>query len=574
MKIDLPYTGTGYIINDYPAPKDTYEFIRSLTVDIDPQDRNKYHKFIAHIFASMMIEHRKKRTDPFEEIMIPVYSRLIDKEFGRTIKIDVLNSLDCLYIIPQDQWAKKSRRFQLSENVFEEALRIDSNYFLDAWKSMLEKGICRFKMVNLMNGKRIISKKKHQKTVLPGNRGYNTNISPLIKKSIDYFEPCPFNPEKIYHLVVAEKQVLESAEKVLEKTSENKKSRKYKRAKKNKSRAQGIFINDYHALRTILLQHPTLSSNRSGNACAVFKYQVAYIPQKSGRLTEINGGFQNGSQPFKELFLPESKKMFNYDIKSSQAYLLLAELKKHNIVCPWLVDYLDEKMDKSYYAERIGIDVATWKDCFYALVMGAEAKNKEFGSIYKSIYNFFNGKPMKAKVPWQRFLMETKELSGAVEKWRDIIYTDNDKDYTYKHKVKYWKNACEMRYKEYWIDSNGDLFSASDPKKPIRNKPKIKKLKRALAAFILQGQEACFIHNLTLLCKQNGIPVYKNEHDGLITGKELPPQLVKTAADNANKIDPPPIIEVKEICSDGKRNKMKKHLGKTLSASIFKNYTL
>ena len=569
------YTGAGYIIRNFPVPKNVYDFIRSLTSTY-PQP---YHRFISHIFASMVIERNKKRSDPVDEIMIPIYSRLMEKEFNRDIKYNDLKKLKCLSIIPQDQLSKKSRKYNLSEEIFEEALRIDSEYILNAWNSMLQTGICSFRMVNLMTGNRIVSKKKHQKTVLSGNNGYNTNISPLIKNSMDCFEPCPFNPEKIYQLVLAQKRVFEDAkyefEKIkntcTEKKPRNKRAKRrykrakkrYKRAKERYKRAQGVFLNDYNSLRTILLQQP----ERIASNPAVYKYQAAYKTQISGRLTENTGGFQGASQPFKELFFTNSQKVFNYDLKSSQAYLLLAELEKNDIHCQWLIDYLDGKKDKDYYARKIGIDVATWKDCFYALVMGADVENKNFGSIYESIYSTFKN-TKKAQIPWERFILETKDLSSAVKKWRNFIYTTQDRDYTYQHNFKYWKNACDMRHNDHWIDSNGNLFSVSDPGNPITNKPKIKSVKRRLAAFILQGQEACFIHNLTLLCKKTGIPVYKNEHDGLITGGKIPQKLVVVAAKKANiKI---PTLSEKPICSDAKRNKMKKHLGKKLSSPLFK----
>ena len=104
------------------------------------------------------------------------------------------------------------------------------------------------------------------------------------------------------------------------------------------------------------------------------------------------------------------------------------------------------------------------------------------------------------------------------------------------------------------------MILSSDITKPITNKKTIKKIKRSLTAFILQGQESCFIHNLTILCSKNGIPVYKNEHDGLITGKKIPDSLIEKAAKKANM--PPPVFEIKSICSDAKRDKTIKFLGK------------
>jgi len=429
---------------------------------------------------------------------------------------------------------------------------------------MMTNGKCDFKMVNLMDGKDRVSNNINHKTKLKGEEGYDNNRPKLIKQAIDSFQPCPFNPAKIYILVNAMRKKFRRTVKYLkaiEKQHGNE-STAYETAIKLKRKAQGIFLNDFRALKTILLQQPTLHPRYEN----VFEYQTSYSVQSSGRLTERNGGFQGASQWFKELFIAVSSKhltLFNYDLKASQANILLNELKYCKLKSKWLADYLNGKKPKSYYPDKIGIDVATWKDCFYALIMGAEAENKG-GDIYESIEAYSNYDNKKTKERWQKFLDIMSELSDVVSKWRDYIYESNDRRYTYKHNgIKYWKNACGMRHKKYGIIQKGNesaLILSSDITKPITNKKTIKKIKRSLAAFILQGQESCFIHNLTILCSKNGIPVYKNEHDGLITGKKIPDSLIEKAAKKANM--PPPVFEIKSICSDAKRDKTIKFLGK------------
>jgi len=714
MKKGQSYNGTGYILNYHSIPMLLYKYIRSLTDDIYPHldktkdleaQRNACHHFIAHIYVSMKYEN-KKNDDPLNDLMIPVYCRNIEQKFKRLIKIRTIKKIDCIEYNQHNQFKRLSTEYRLKEKIFEKALGLDSEYVLESWKAMLETGKWSFKMVNLMNGNRIVSKKKHQKTALKGNAGYDHNRDRLIKDSIDCFEPCPFNPEKIYELVKAQGQVYAKAIDALEIAQKKygPESPEYQKIKKIKNRAQGIFINDYTSLRTILLQQPTLKRKGLKGKPALLEYQVAYKVQVSGRLTEITGGFQGASQCFKELFLSDVPDIYNYDIKSSQAQLLLYEFEENGIKCRWFADYLSSKKDKEDHAKKMCVDVETWKKCLYSLIMGAKPLNlkilnknnlrkKELGSIFLNILKHFDDDIDKSIEANKCFNRITKQFFKAVKKWIYHIYNSEDKKYTYLHKnIKYWKNACGMRYKDYGIknfsyplfssddvlNNNELILKLKDTNNPISNfilkqnsKRKIKlndinkkitkgkllgylniildkdklymknrfrkvhlskgtknylnkyrsdnkkdlnhlnrlliedafpgiiarkneskgnsyliysdnphqpiintgeihvisAIKRKLAAFTLQGQESCFIHHLTLLCKEKGIPVYKNEHDGLITGKEIPDNLVEQAAKAVNIKTL--ILKLKPICSDEKRNKMIKHLGKKRSSEIY-----
>ena len=75
---------------------------------------------------------------------------------------------------------------------------------------------------------------------------------------------------------------------------------------------------------------------------------------------------------------------------------------------------------------------------------------------------------------------------------------------------------------------------------------------------MLQGQKACFIHHLTVICSKNDIPVYKNEYDGLITGKVISEELVKQAAKASGMANP--VLESKPLCTDEKKGEWVKYL--------------
>jgi len=712
------YTGKGYIRKKHRGPKNVFDYLWSLTRNIypyldktkDPEEQRKAcHHFIAHLYVSMNYKYHKS-DDPIEALMIPIYCRLIENEFKRLISGRVIKQLPYIEYIRHNRFQKLSTEYQLKPDVFEEAFRIDSDFVIDSWNNMLRTGKCSFNLVNLMKGNRIVSKKKHKKTVLKGTGLYDRNRDGLIKNSIDCFKPCPFNPEKIVKLVEVQKQVYEKAKVKLEKVEKKhgKESAQYNKAQTAKNRAQGIFYNDFTALRTILYQEPKFLSKRNSNA--LYEYNTAYEVQKSGRLTEITGGFQGASQPFKELFLPDSPELYNYDLKASQANFLIEEFNDNNISCQWLKVYLSGKHNKKYYADKVGIDVATWKECFYALVMGAhpfmtreireeDTEKRIHEAIFESILKYFDRDEDKTFQAYSRFKRMTKEFLTDVRKWRDYLYEGKISKYVYEHgKVRYWGNSCGMKFKEYGIkkffyplfnskdihdrndlikklmmgsdpistflsekipdlkkelhalekkEGNGTLISylnmlldetglytnkrfkgthlSEKSKAVLKDYRKLKKedlrkinrlliedvfegsvakeaaskdrscliscenpnkpiidigdihiinyLKRFLASFILQGQEACFIHHLTMLCKKINIPVYKNEHDGLIVGKKIPQKLVVVAARLA-KTKSTPTLNIKPICSDAKRNKIIKHLGKERSSQIFSIKTL
>ena len=164
----------------------------------------------------------------------------------------------------------------------------------------------------------------------------------------------------------------------------------------------------------------------------------------------------------------------------------------------------------------------------------------------------------KATQAVNAFSKTVKKLTRSTEKWRSYLYEKEDDRYHYRHTgMKFWKNACGMKFKDYGLRNNGKGLDLIDTKigKLITSKRVIAKCKRRVAAFMLQGQEAYFIHNLTILCNKNKIPVYKNEHDGIITGKEIPKSYI-TEAGNLSGLKNP-ILDIKKLCSKRKEKEMK-----------------
>ena len=374
-------------------------------------------------------------------------------------------------------------------------------------------------------------------------------------------KPCPFNPRIVGKLVNKlqrkyESEVLDYKEccKLYGKKHKNSLD-----AKRRMLTARGRYFNERSSQKAILNRCPTIAQRTTEKGKPLFEYKARYSIQTSGRISEIHGGFQNASKVFKRgffLFVPE---IYNYDLKSAQAAILNRELELSGLKSPWLKSYINNSQAKYHYADKVGIPVGLWKDCFYALIMGAQAEN-QFGTIYQNIHSHFQ-KTSKAKRVYRKFLKVVKELLEVTGKWRDYIYHEDDRRYVYRHGgLKHWKNQCGMRFSEYGIrvtNARNILIDRSTGK-DVGSKPKIEEIKRRLAAFMLQGQEAAFIHHLTIISTKASIPVYKNEYDGLITGRTIPANLIHKAAKASGMFNP--VLELKPLCSEDKLKESKKYL--------------
>jgi hypothetical protein len=92
------------------------------------------------------------------------------------------------------------------------------------------------------------------------------------------------------------------------------------------------------------------------------------------------------------------------------------------------------------------------------------------------------------------------------------------KEYLRIHGISYW-----VKGKQYIKNPTGKTLCITDLKGNQEDK------KRRLAAFVLQGFEAGFIHHLTLLSREYDYEVLSNQHDGLITLGEIPQAAVEKA---------------------------------------------
>lgn len=364
------YSGLGHIIRSYNSSRELYRYIWSLSGDLNlegPSDevleeRKKYHRFIAHLYASMDLQVIDKDVFKNHKGYIPVYSRLINQEFGRNFDPHLLEECGIIEIKSHNSMGRKSREYRIALDILEEAMNIEFENMLRRWKG-LKKGDVSTDTVNLITGRRSKSRVKSQlDKIRYGIR--NTNYPKLIRDSINALEPCPFNPKYVKQWVkkLKNKFIREFRRKsrtTLSRSHEN------QSAEKEYLKAAGRYCNDRLSMNTISFQEPEPIPIRSEKGDPLLKYRAAYSIQNSGRVTEIHGGFQSASQFFKQRFFRHVPNIYNYDLKNSQALILLQELKACKLKCHWLKSYLSDPDAKKKYARKVGIPVEIWKDCFY-----------------------------------------------------------------------------------------------------------------------------------------------------------------------------------------------------------------
>lgn len=580
----MKYRGNGYIQKKVSSSKALYEFINSIVyskLDVPVDIWHGDHVFVAHIFVSM--KSKQKKTNVYCP-STPIYSRLIENEFTRDFDVHALERNPIkpngiIEIIPHNQLLGKCREFRLIEKLYATAVELENKDTKLRWRVMYIPTPYSRKnpLVNLMTGDYWRSRVKSQfKYKSKSGVGDDFNTPDIIKKSIKAIQPFPFNPKLAGSFVNALEQKTKHAETVKLKAEalyneDPRYERAFEIAKTDYLRARARLNNCRRAQQAIIGQKPELiGHSKAGDP--IYEYKAAYKIQKGGRTSEIGGGYQSANRVFKHLCMEgvtDLVEIYNYDLKAAQAYILQQELQHCNIECPWLDDYLSGKTDRQELADNANLNISTWKTVFYAIIMGGIIKNDE-GKIYLAIKNLHYKKENPDK--WANAHLDQlkkcfEPLIEATKQWRKHIYLSHDDRYTYMHGgLKHWKNACGMKLKEFGLkESPGKALILVDrtiDKQYSHENPRhvqaIAERKRSLAAFILQGQEAAFIHHLTVLCSKHDIPVYRNEHDGLMVGQKIPQKLIKDAGKLSGFKEPQ--FEIKEICPESKLEYYRQYL--------------
>lgn len=248
-------------------------------------------------------------------------------------------------------------------------------------------------------------------------------------------------------------------------------------------------------------------------------YTPSYGPQDPGRIGENGGGLQSCTKRMKEAAFDGMTNIYNYDLKSSHAYVLLQELKLADIDGSWVEDHVGVFEEK---AAQLGLSKGTYKKCFFSTINGAshvwKTAKEQPGAIQELLLKKFEGEEAKAK--FGTVVAELKPLKGIVEKWRKWLLSPE------------CPHRRTTQREDYILNAAGQWLHTSD-----------NELERKVNAHILQGQEAAYIHHLTILSEKYDFVPISNQHDGLITLGEVPEE-AKQAAGKLSGFEQP-FLEIK-----------------------------
>ncbi|WP_157094641.1 hypothetical protein [Picosynechococcus sp. PCC 7117] len=468
---------TSFVINYFRVPKAVFNHIYDVLLSEFDQNTKQ---FFCHILYNTNL-----LTNRDEEGWVPFPYKTIKQEWGRDFPdIEELINSGLIEVKQFDingaqfeysQFYKRCREYRVPLYILE---NINSYYpsELEGWKQIY----------NLMTGK--ISKKSNK------TKYYDHNRNPypqLIKDSMKTLRDngVYFNKEQIDRFLSQSKAAVEAGE-------------------LNPHRYQQD-LNAYHNI----LQADIVTTEHS----SIYKYTPVHSPQLTGRLSEHGIGLQSCTREMKEAAFTGIPNLYNYDLKSSQIYGLIQWLEYAHIDTSWLTTYLESS--KPTYADQVGISVDTWKHCLMALIMGANltstVKDND-NSISRALLNEFNGDKDLANKAAAELFTVLSPLKKVLNHWVDWLldtYIPMNSVYPRGSQILINKAAMTLTLDDY-KDKKGSWTP---------------ELKRKLPAFLLQGNEAAFIHHLTVISSNHNYQVISNQHDGVVTIGEIPPEAIEYA---------------------------------------------
>lgn len=361
--------------------------------------------------------------------------------------------------------------------------------------------------------------------------------SKLVKEHIEAYGVCKFNRERAFHLLRLECRQIEVAEAAGD--------------RQQIERLRGRHLNDSHGLMTVL--------NECGSTFLegeIWLYKAPYKPQRSGRITHVEGGFQMVTREMQGALFGDLEATFNYDLKSSQPRAVCQLLEEKGLDSSWLRRYMADPEGKYNAAQAIGLSrdkSQTWKDCLNALLMGAtvpkfkstkqqdlaitrewqyahaksEAEQRSLKRVTRSGIVHYLAKaaatPEEACAVYRRFQNYVRPLKQVIDQWHELLEAECNPG---RGKSEgYLKNAAGMKFG--YQKSNESDFGVIllDDKNDQTCRPGGR-----IAAWRLQGLEGAFMGHLSKLQRTYGFRMMQNYHDGVITEGRIPQEAVEKAA--------------------------------------------
>jgi hypothetical protein len=450
-----------YIISSCKVSKTTYDFVHGYLRGFDVQER----RFFLHLLCSHLSDLRKKKCEilpGYDVLGLSLPSKTIRAEFPRGFSWKRLRAEKLIEVSPCTR--SVCMYYQIAPTIFDAILTHLEQQTLTPDGSP---------SVNLFDGTaHSVGWAFAKDESLPSSKLMRDAVRVL------HASECPFN-------VVAIQRHLDQ----LRLTGK-----------------PNAFANDRLCAQTLFA-----GMKRKGDLGFYFP---SYSPQSSGRISENGGGLQSCSRAMKKAAF-SGIDFFNYDLRSSQGYAFLQDLRLAGIEDKWLVDHLGSGAFEQR-AQNLNLPKKVYKKCFFATIMGAThrwlEKAEHVGRLQKALRKHY-GTEKEARQKFDELVVQLKPLKKVVRLWTKWLIDDP---------------ACKHRKK---TQRREYLENAAGQKLQLDRSTSATKLKRKAAAHMLQGQEAAYIHHLTILSKDYGFVPISNQHDGLVTLGTIPQEAQAKAAE-------------------------------------------
>jgi hypothetical protein len=235
-------------------------------------------------------------------------------------------------------------------------------------------------------------------------------------------------------------------------------------------------------------------------------FRPVYYPQRSGR---IGTPMQNLTGESKAAAYSGIPNLYNYDLSSSQLRICrYYEFPRYGIECSWLNDYLDDSALRNSHAAAIGIAPDAFKEAVIGVLMGSRLPR--------------SGTDTPASI--LQALRDGLAPESGPDALESVVSRFNDTVAPLKTALNVWHQAIMRK-----LETEGVLCNALGlplPLEQVRNRAGGSK-RGTIAAHILQGTEALFIHTLTILSDSFNFCIIGNEHDGMLTISEIPREAIQ-----------------------------------------------
>jgi hypothetical protein len=482
------YKGSGYLIKKYKVVEPQLSYINSLLKGFN----NDTQYFFKHVLVSTLVNLD-------ERVWIPVYSGLISAKL-REASWKLLEEASLIEVSDYCMFAHRSREYKILDNLIYDFVKLGDLEAKDRIKA---------DKFNLFDGKKT-NKKEVSKTTDDNGNEYPE----LLKQALDVIKEGIFNMGEIKKHIAKLKEAVDKIKE--EKGTDNKEYRT----------AFGKYNADQSCFQSILDQHPVQITKE------LWTYEPAYRVKMSGRIYAIKGGLQCCSKEMKVAAYTGVEGLANYDLKASQISGLLQQFEMAGLNTSWLETYRNNPEAKQVYADQIGISVSTWKKCLCSLLFGANLPKSSKVAAKKLSKAQVEDDPIKTAILGYLYEETDRDAAKTLEclaKFNKVVAPLKDElDVWHEWLVKEWalKAGRLGRGCLYLHNAAGIKFNFTEKSKKLPEW----KLKSSLAAFVLQGVEASFIHNLTVESMKYSYKILSNEHDGLICVGKIPTEAVEVAA--------------------------------------------